>query len=188
MVSASPWSWVTKTKVMPTSRWIRLSSSCIASRSLRSRAASGSSSRSAAGMFTSARARATRCCWPPESWLGRRLANSLSWTTRASRRPRRGLGRRDLAWLRRPNADVVERSTCGGTGRTAGTPCSRCACRAATDETSVALEEDRALRRRLEAGDHPQHRGLAAAGRAEQREELARARSRSRRPPRRRSR
>ncbi len=47
MVSASPWSWVTNTKVMPTSRWIRLSSSCIASRSLRSSAASGSSSSSA---------------------------------------------------------------------------------------------------------------------------------------------
>ena len=42
--SASPWSWVTKTNVMPTSRWIAFSSTCISSRSLRSSAPSGSSS------------------------------------------------------------------------------------------------------------------------------------------------
>ena len=29
IVSASSWSWVTKTKVMPTSRWIAFSSTCI---------------------------------------------------------------------------------------------------------------------------------------------------------------
>ena len=34
IVSASPWSWVTKTNVMPTSRWICFSSICISSRSL----------------------------------------------------------------------------------------------------------------------------------------------------------
>ena len=39
----------------------------------------------------------------------------------------------------------------------------------------AAVEQDRARRRRLEAGDHPQQRGLAAARRAEQREELVRA-------------
>ena len=37
----------------------------------------------------------------------------------------------------------------------------------------ATLQEDGACRRALEAGDHSQHGGLAAAGRAEQREELA---------------
>ena len=44
---ASSWSWVTKTKVEPTSRWMRRISICSAPRRLRSRAPSGSSSSSA---------------------------------------------------------------------------------------------------------------------------------------------
>ena len=49
IVMASSWSWVTCTKVMPTSVWIRLSSICICRRSLRSSAPSGSSSSSTCG-------------------------------------------------------------------------------------------------------------------------------------------
>src|SRR3982750_2887485 len=49
MVRASSWSWVTNRKVMPTSRWISLSSTCICSRSLRSRAPRGSSRSSTLG-------------------------------------------------------------------------------------------------------------------------------------------
>src|SRR4028118_803486 len=77
---------------MPTSSCRLLSSSCISLRSLRSRAPSGSSSRSTFGRLTRARARATRCCWPPESWLGFRLA-SVESPRPCSRRPasRRGL-------------------------------------------------------------------------------------------------
>lgn len=30
--------------------------------------------------MTMARARATRCCWPPESWVGLRSAYSAIWT------------------------------------------------------------------------------------------------------------
>ena len=71
MVMASSWSCVTCRNVRPTSAWIDLSSSCIWRRSLRSRAPSGSSSSSSAGRLTIARASATRCCCPPESWLGR---------------------------------------------------------------------------------------------------------------------
>ena len=56
ITSASSWSCVTYTNVTPTSRWMRISSSCICLRSLRSSAPSGSSSRSTAGSFTSARA------------------------------------------------------------------------------------------------------------------------------------
>ena len=67
IVRASSWSCVTYTNVVRVSVWIRFSSSCISLRSFRSSAPSGSSSRSAAGRLTSARASATRCCWPPES-------------------------------------------------------------------------------------------------------------------------
>ena len=35
--------------------------------------------------MTSARAKAMRCCWPPESWFGRRSAYWAMWTdSRAS--------------------------------------------------------------------------------------------------------
>ena len=74
MVMASSWSWVTWMKVRPTSVWMRLSSTCISRRSLRSSAPSGSSSSSTSGWLTRARASATRCCWPPESWAGLRAA------------------------------------------------------------------------------------------------------------------
>ena len=95
IVSASSWSWVTKTKVMPTSRWICLSSTCISRRSLRSRAPSGSSSSSTLGRFTRARASATRWRWPPESWCGRRAAYPSSRTVASAssaRRRRSALG------------------------------------------------------------------------------------------------
>ncbi len=62
--------------VMPTSRWMLLSSIWRPLRSLRSSAPSGSSSSSTAGRLTSARASATRCCWPPESWRGLRFASA----------------------------------------------------------------------------------------------------------------
>ena len=68
-----------------------------ASRVLARRAVSseekGSSSRTTDGERVSARARATRCCWPPESWSGRRVAvaagrptSSSSSSTRSPRR------------------------------------------------------------------------------------------------------
>ena len=49
MVSASSWSWVTNTAVVPSSRSRRRSSICMVSRSLRSRAEKGSSSSSSLG-------------------------------------------------------------------------------------------------------------------------------------------
>ena len=76
IVSASSWSWVTYTNVIPTSRWMCFSSSCICLRSCRSSAPSGSSSSRTAGRLTSARASATRCRWPPESCRGFALARS----------------------------------------------------------------------------------------------------------------
>ena len=74
---ASSWSCVTYTNVVPTSRWICASSTCSRCRSFRSSAPSGSSSSSTAGRLTSARATATRCCWPPDSCPGSAVAELL---------------------------------------------------------------------------------------------------------------
>ena len=49
MLIASSWSWVTIRKVMPTRCWMRTSSKRVSSRSLRSSAASGSSSSTSFG-------------------------------------------------------------------------------------------------------------------------------------------
>jgi len=64
--------------------------------SLESSADVGSSNMTSSGEFISARPMATRCFWPPESWLGRLLARSSrpssfsSWSARlrASERER----------------------------------------------------------------------------------------------------
>ena len=78
MLMASAWSWVTYTAVMPTARWILRISVRIWTRSLASRLDSGSSKSSTPGSMTRARARATRCCCPPESSLVWRLSSPSS--------------------------------------------------------------------------------------------------------------
>ena len=77
MVMASSWSWVTMTQVTPTSSMMLTSSIWVSSRSFLSSAPSGSSSSSSCGRLARLRASATRCCWPPESWCGLRLAYLL---------------------------------------------------------------------------------------------------------------
>ena len=54
----------------------------------------GSSARISAGSVTSARAIATRCCWPPESWLGLVVGavGQADRGQRASARPPRARG------------------------------------------------------------------------------------------------
>ena len=74
---------------MPTSRWMRLSSTCICLRSFRSSAPSGSSSSSTTGRLISARASATRCCWPPDKWSGRRSSIPARETSASDSRTRR---------------------------------------------------------------------------------------------------
>ena len=63
---ASSCSWVTKSVVIPIARIARFNSRRVFSRSVGSRFESGSSSSSTRGDGASARASATRCCWPPE--------------------------------------------------------------------------------------------------------------------------
>ena len=156
---------------MPTSRWMRLSSTCIAWRSLRSSAPSGSSSRSALGRLTRARARATRCCWPPDSSRGRRWprpARSTIWSISVTRRV---ISSRETRLRRSPKATFSNTLIWGNraydwntmlTSRLFG----------GTSGDIRAVQPDRAQGRLLEAGDHAHRGGLAAARRAEQGEEL----------------
>ena len=79
-------SWVTMMMVMPS---CALSCSNMLSTSSlvrESRLPVGSSAKISGGWLTSARAMATRCCWPPESWEG-------SWSMRSSRPTRRSISR-----------------------------------------------------------------------------------------------
>src|SRR6218665_65165 len=82
ITSASDWSCVMLTKVVPNWCCNCLSSSFICSRSFRSSAPSGSSSSSTAGSSTRQRAIATRWRWPPDScvtclWPGTGKADPL---------------------------------------------------------------------------------------------------------------
>ena len=108
MVMASSWSCVTWTKVTPSSLWIILSSSCICRRSLRSSAPSGSSSSSTRGRFTSARASATRCCWPPESWRGLRDSRPARSTSLRISRTRPPMWFLQDSRASQPERDVLE--------------------------------------------------------------------------------
>ena len=93
--SASSWSWVTKTAVVPSARRMSRTDRRISARRKASSPENGSSSRSRRGRGASARARATRCCCPPESACGSRASNPVMPTsastsaTRASRAARR---------------------------------------------------------------------------------------------------
>ena len=68
--TASGMEWVTKTTAAPVSAQIRTSSFCMRSRVISSSAPNGSSISSSRGRSARARAIATRCCMPPESWSG----------------------------------------------------------------------------------------------------------------------
>ena len=68
--TASGIEWVTNTTAAPVSAVMRVSSVCRYSRVISSSAPKGSSMSSSRGRVASARAIATRCCMPPESWSG----------------------------------------------------------------------------------------------------------------------
>ena len=82
--TASGIEWVTNTTAALVSAQIRISSACMRSRVISSSAPNGSSMSSSAGRRASARAIATRCCMPPESWLGRWAAKSARPTSSSS--------------------------------------------------------------------------------------------------------
>src|SRR5690242_9617959 len=150
IASASSWSCVTKTKVMPTSACNRFNSICMALRSFWSSAPSGSSRSSTFGRMTSARASATRCCWPPESCGGLPAAVGLldAALLEAERDVVDDVEVREQRVLLEDRVDLplVRRHP----------------------DHRIAADQDLALGRLLEPRDHPQGGGLAASGRTEQ--------------------
>ena len=85
---ASSSAWVTSTIGIRSSRRSVASSSCSFSRVTWSTAEKGSSSSSTLGSRASARATATRCCWPPDSRAGRRSSRPARLVRSSSRRAR----------------------------------------------------------------------------------------------------
>ena len=129
------------------------------------------------GSIISARAIATRCCWPPESWCGCWCAFSSSPTCASSSWARASASLRPSLRMRRA-ASVRLSSTvrCGKRLNCWKTIPIRCR----TRETSVplpviscALEEDPARVERLEQVDAAEERALAAAARPDHDEHLA---------------
>ena len=156
--------------VMPTSRCSRLSSIFMWSRSFLSRAPSGSSSRRTAGRVTSARARALLLAARELARLALGFAGETHALELLGHSARRLLLRHALAAQAEGDvllhAQVREERVAleDGVGG---------ALEGGQPGDVGAVEQDAAGARLLEARDHPQRGGLAAAARAEQREELA---------------
>ena len=145
---------------------MRRSSCRICTRSCSSSADSGSSSSSTRGSVIAARASATRCCWPPDR-LRRQAVGELGQPHLFHHRVGGlvALGLRLPAHPQRKGdvvADGQMRKQRVGLEHHRGAPLDR---RQAGDV--LAADHDLACGRLLVAGDHPQDRGLAAAGRPE---------------------
>ena len=106
--AATSGSWVMSTIVRPAA-WSSRRRAMTSAPAWLSRLPVGSSARISAGSVTSARAMATRCCWPPDSSVG-------SWSRRSPRPSRSSAAfaraarsRRDDALVEQRRRDVVER-------------------------------------------------------------------------------
>ena len=166
--SASAWSCVTRRAVAPRSARAVFVAARVAARRLVSSEENGSSSKTTCGSRASARARATRCCCPPDSWSGRRWARS-GWRPTSSRRGptalvwrrcRRGQAEEDVA------GDVEVREERTVLADVADAPPLRSDLRGAVGQDPVA-DRDTPRGRSDETGDSPQEGGLPAAGRAQ---------------------
>ena len=176
-LAATSASWVMSTIVRPLAWSSRKTSSTSAPERL-SRLPVGSSARMSAGSVTSARATATRCCWPPLSSVGscvtRSPRPSRSSAARARSRP---LATTD-ALVEQRGRDVVER----GRARQQVVRLEDEADGPAAEPGEPVVVEvgDRgagqlvgAGGRSVEAAQDVHHRALARAGRADDRDELA---------------
>ena len=184
MLSASSWSWVTNTNVIPTSSCSALSSirSCL--RILASSAPERLVEQQHGGAQHQRPGERDALLLAAGQLLRRRAAelaelDQLERLLDAPARPRRA----------RPCGGAGRRRRCrtrsgAGTARSSGRPCGRCARCGGTELTSTPSSRISPAVGRSKPGDHPQRRRLAAARRAEQREELAAVdrRRRSRRP------
>ncbi len=106
-------SWVTTTMVTPWSRLSATSVSMISCDVRVSRLPVGSSASSRLGELIRARAMATRCCWPPESWAG--VLRSRSPRPSSSQRSARPFDARLAAHRSRRRviegkADIIDRA------------------------------------------------------------------------------
>ena len=178
--SASSWSCVTYSVVIPSSSWMRRISSRSWTRTFASSAESGSSSSSTRGSIASARASATRCCMPPESWCGIALGRVAEPDELEQLADALAL-RSAFAWrrIRRPNSTFCSRrhvreQAVGLEDH------SHVALVGRRPRDVLAVDDDAAGVGLVEAGDEAQRSRLAAPGRAEQRDELARLRARGR--------
>ena len=160
---------------MPVRRCSCFSSLRMRSRSLASRLLRGSSSSRILGSTTRLRASATRCCWPPDSSLGKPVLEARQIDQRQRRLdPCARLARSHAAHLQaeydvlehrlvRPHGIVLEHHAHAALLR-------RHHLLARRDQAAVGV--DGAGVGRHEAGDQPERRGLAAAARPEQGHEL----------------
>ena len=76
------------------------------------------------GLFAKARANATRCCWPPESWLGRHDPMSAKCTRSSMSATIERISDVGFFSISNPNATLSATLIGGGeTARSFGTPC-----------------------------------------------------------------
>ena len=172
MVSASSWSCVTMMVVTPSVRCSALISCRRRSRTRASSADRGSSSSSRPGEVASARARAMRCCWPPESCAGYfGPASGMPTRVSSSFDP---LGDRAarLAAAHQPVADIVGHGEVGKE-RVGLEDDAEVALRRRQRRDVPPLLADRAGGLRIESGDGAQQGRLAAARGPEEADELA---------------
>src|SRR3954466_9422193 len=170
-VMASTWSWVTNTDVVGISACRRLISMRICARSLASRFDSGSSNRNTCGLRTMQRPSATRCCWPPDRCFGfaASQAGQAEHFSRAIDR-RLDLGLRGFPVAQTEGEIVVDAHVLVERVVLKHHRYVAVARRQMVDD--ALADADLAACGVLEARDHAQCRRLAAARRADQRDEL----------------
>ena len=141
-------------------------------RSLASRLDSGSSIRQTGFSAMIARPRATRCCWPPDSWLGRRSSSAVIPSRSALRRKRSS--RSALATRRtfKTEEDILRHRQVREQ-RIGLEHHGKIAARRGRVGHVAPADKDSPRRRALQPGNQAQGRGLAAAGRPEQNGEVA---------------
>ena len=143
-----------------------------------SRADVTSSKRTTFGDIISARAIATRCCWPPESWCGcwPAFSGKPDDVEELARAPL-GLGPGQLPDAPRREREVVDHGQVREEVELLEDDPDPLPDRGDVDAVArdlLALEGDAARLDRLEEVDAPQQRALAAAARADHHEDLAR--------------
>ncbi len=151
---------------------MRRISARISSRSLASRLDSGSSISTSGGSTTMARAMATRCCWPPESWPGSLSAWLCSRTSASASSTRLSISALGSAAHLQAEADIAAHVHVREQ-RVVLEHHAEAALFGPQRVDPLLVEPDAAAGRRQQPGDAVQRRRLAAARGAEQRDELA---------------